>query len=364
MMLISGRHRLASATSRFSKVRSWTAAWRGLANGKGGNDDESSGEEDPFGLGLDDASQRYGQTLPPLYKRDTTTGRMTGEILTEITAEEKAILQADDAQRDALLEERLARHYQKYSGREDDDPLMALGRRVREQDMGLNVLGRTVKSQAAQDKEDKLGRDAQSGFSQHLTAYEFDQFRDFLRQTQGMDEKSITEDDIPVLQENQSRHSASPEERELTQKWFAARDNALESASTDQHHPYSDLMPQDMSPSRIVSRKRAKPIPVSQLHQNNLALLQSFLTPTGQIQNRVQTRLGARDQRRVSKLIKRARSMGLIPYMGQWKPERHGWINAKDISEEKPWEKELRRRGLVVRSATIGQEAAASQHDD
>ncbi|ACI65625.1 predicted protein, partial [Phaeodactylum tricornutum CCAP 1055/1] len=50
------------------------------------------------------------------------------------------------------------------------------------------------------------------------------------------------------------------------------------------------------------------------LHHNNIPLLKSFLTPTGQIRNRVQTRLGARDQRRVTKLIKRARCLGLMPF--------------------------------------------------
>ncbi|OEU10576.1 hypothetical protein FRACYDRAFT_145650, partial [Fragilariopsis cylindrus CCMP1102] len=49
------------------------------------------------------------------------------------------------------------------------------------------------------------------------------------------------------------------------------------------------------------------------LHHNNLALLRRYITPSGQIMNRVQSRLGAKDQRKISKLIKRARHLGLIP---------------------------------------------------
>jgi hypothetical protein len=77
--------------------------------------------------------------------------------------------------------------------------------------------------------------------------------------------------------------------------------------------------------------------------------LQRFMTPTGQIRNRVQTRLGARDQRRVAKLVKRARALGLMPYSGQFKAEQHGWIHAKDMAEDKGWERELEKRGLVIK---------------
>jgi small subunit ribosomal protein S18 len=81
-----------------------------------------------------------------------------------------------------------------------------------------------------------------------------------------------------------------------------------------------------------------------------VALLRHFVTPTGQIRNRVQTRLGARDQRRVARLIRRARCLGLIPYQGQFKVERHGWVHAPDIREDRPWEKELKRRGLEIQA--------------
>jgi hypothetical protein len=63
----------------------------------------------------------------------------------------------------------------------------------------------------------------------------------------------------------------------------------------------------------------------------------------------VQTRLGAREQRKVAKLIKRARSIGLMPYVGQQKAETHGWLHEEDIHADRDWETEMNRRGLVVK---------------
>ena len=64
--------------------------------------------------------------------------------------------------------------------------------------------------------------------------------------------------------------------------------------------------------------------------------------------NRVQSRLGAKDQRKVAKLIKRARAMGLLPTAGQFKIESHGSIHERDIHKDREWEAELKRRGLVA----------------
>lgn len=110
------------------------------------------------------------------------------------------------------------------------------------------------------------------------------------------------------------------------------------------------MLPRDLNLSRIVNRKRAKILPTELLHHNNLALLRRYISPAGQIMHRVRTRLGARDQRRVARLIKRARKLGLIPHSGQFVVEDNGWIYEKDITEMKEWEKELVRRGLVITS--------------
>jgi small subunit ribosomal protein S18 len=103
----------------------------------------------------------------------------------------------------------------------------------------------------------------------------------------------------------------------------------------------------DMSPTRLVNRKRAKPLPKEALNHNNLSLLRRYVSPCGRIRNRTQSRLGAKDQRKIAKLIKRARCLGLIPFIGQWNYEHHGNIYEHDIHEDREWEAELVRRGLV-----------------
>ena len=74
--------------------------------------------------------------------------------------------------------------------------------------------------------------------------------------------------------------------------------------------------------------------------------------------NRVQSRLGAKDQRKIAKLVKRARHLGLIPHIGQWKFEDHGNLQERGLQAEgnnasaneeegkRDWEIELEKRGL------------------
>ena len=73
--------------------------------------------------------------------------------------------------------------------------------------------------------------------------------------------------------------------------------------------------------------------------------------------NRVQSRLGAKDQRKIAKLVKRARHLGLIPHLGQWKYEDHGNLYEDGLQEsvstdesndegKRDWEIELEKRGL------------------
>jgi ribosomal protein S18 len=188
------------------------------------------------------------------------------------------------------------------------------------------------------------------GYANKLSSQEFDAFQAYMKKRYNMD---VNEDELSVHGKSstgtQTKGSnKGPDSKSLSLKWLTARAQRQMRDDTDDN-PYSDLMPGDLSPTRLVNRKRAKIIPRRLLHHNNIPLLKTFITPTGQIQNRIQTRLGARDQRKIAKLIRRARCMGLIPYLGQFKVERHGWWHAKDINEEKPWEKELVRRGLVIK---------------
>jgi len=329
-------------------------------------------DEDPFGLNFDDGSDGLGATLPPSYKRDKTTGAFTGEIVSELTDADKELLAADSKEKDRRLLDSVEKHWQKEGVDESGLPaeLDRLGQRVRESDMALNVMGRSVRAQASAEELDdgsELGRDERTKFSQHLTKQEFRSFAEYMRKKHGI---QVAEDDLPV-QENKSSRTKKmdataeedPDHRELSLKWLTARAQRQLDESIDDN-PYSDLMPGDLSPSRLVNRKNAKQIPRELLHHNNVELLHHFISPTGLIRHRAQTRLGARDQRKVAKLIKRARNMGLVPYAGQFKAENHGWKHAPDIHEEREWERQMVQRGLVVQPRKQTQQREERGHNE
>mmetsp|Transcript_10257 Transcript_10257/g.15710 ORF Transcript_10257/g.15710 Transcript_10257/m.15710 type:complete len:153 (-) Transcript_10257:52-510(-) len=129
--------------------------------------------------------------------------------------------------------------------------------------------------------------------------------------------------------------------------WMSRR--AQQQVNPDVQDPFSDLIPSDLRPSRWPNRKRAKPLPKEIMACNNLSLLRRYVTPGGQIMTRTQSRLGAKDQRKVSKLIKRARHLGLIPCYGVWKYDDAGDLYAKDIDSDRPWEVELKERGYITK---------------
>lgn len=309
---------------------------------------------DPFGLEFDDGKEGLGPQLPPSFKRDDVTGRFTGEVEVELSNHDKKALSADPIERDHLILEDIEKHWQKSGTDIDGRPkeLNQLGARVRHTQMATNVIGRSVQAQAAAEELDdgsELGRD-ETHFSQNLSKEEFNTFQEYMGSKHKVD---VTDDDMPV-HENKSERTRKAsavyedlDRSDLALKWLTARaKRQMDTGAED--NPYSELMPGDLSPSRLVNRKQAKPIPIQLLHHNNVQLLQNFITPTGQIRSRIQTRLGARDQRRVAKLIKRARALGMIPYMGQFKVENHGWKNDPDIHKDREWEKQLKERGLTI----------------
>ena len=310
--------------------------------------------DDPFGLNYEDGKGGIGpeKELPPIYERDATTGRLTGVIKKELTEEEKRILKADPIDQEKWLLKSLEKHWQASGTDEIGIPveLNKLGERIRQTSLGLNVLGRSPRSTIDTPHSDAELSSSET-FSKPLSGSEFKAFSKFMKKEFKLD---IDEDHIPTASSGPQKKKGDdldPDEQELALKWLAARAQRQMDDFLDDN-PYSDLMPGDLSPSRLVNRKRAKQIPVKVLHHNNIPLLQRFLNPTGQLKHRIQTRLGARDQRRVAKLVKRARSLGLLPYVGQHKVETHGWIHEKDLAEDREWEKELKRRGLIIEKKT------------
>jgi len=327
---------------------------------KSSNQQEQKDEldDDPFGVHFQDGNDlgNLGPKSPPRYKRDAVTGKFTGEEEEELTESEKKLLNMDALQEQEYLLDKVLNEWDIDATDEDDDSpfpesvkLSQLARRIREDNAGLTTLGRSVESQAVRGKLED-GEDAYvdgTGFSKPLSPAEFQVFKKHMEDEQDI---QITEDDIPVEPTNNSDTSVLggyADTEELNTQWMSSSAMRFMDDTKDDD-PFSDLLPSDLSPTPLVNRRAAKPIPKHLLHHNNLALLRRYITPSGQIMNRVQSRLGAKDQRKIAKLIKRARHLGLIPMSGQFVVEAHGNIYEEDIHEDKEWEKELTRRGLVV----------------
>lgn len=289
--------------------------------------------DDPFGLNFEAGDYNLGKNLPPNYVRDRATGKLTGEISEELSPHDERLLKMDDASKDRLLVERLVKKY------EDDDEceaIMEAGEKITEEEMALHTLGRIPSVQFMQDEDS-------DGFSKPLSSNEF---RAFARYMVKEHEGFVTKKDIPVMDENTRSYEIDNPDLDL--KWMSSAARR-EMDGYDDFDPMGDLTPQDMNPARLVNRKRAKLIPKELMHHNNLSLLRRYIAPNGQIMNRAQSRLGAKDQRKIAKMVKRARCLGLIPHIGQWKYSNHGNRYEADIHEENEWEQELIKRGLIKR---------------
>ena len=328
---------------------------------------------------------------PPQYKRDVTTGQLRMdqrmEQEEELSHRHRRLLQSDSLEKDEFVSQSNERQWRRRqqqaaqaAAKKDDkdnnddgtDLLDDLGSRIRETETSLTVLGRSVEAQRTVERLDDgstLGMD-DTGFSQPLTRSELATFRAFMEKSYNV---TVAEDDLPVQEKKSSQWASdlvepdSAEDPDRSLQWLSLRAQRQMDDLAQDDNPYADLVPGDFAPTRLVNRRRAKLIPRELLHHNNVELLRYFVSPTGQIKNRVQTRLGAKDQRKIAKLIKRARAMGLIPHVGQFKVEHNGWIHAPDINRNRYWEKELIRRGLVVQRnnpvTSSGSSSSSSSND-
>lgn len=310
-------------------------------------------EDDPFGVHFQDGDDNLGPKSPPRYKRDAVTGKFTGEQEEELTESQKKLLNMDALQEQEYLLDKVLNEWDMDASDDQSDEtfpepvkLKHLARRIREDNAGLTTLGRSVESQALKGKLED-GEDAyldETGFSKPLSSDEFKVFAKHMKEDRDID---IGEDDLPVEPSNEDVLGGYADTEELNAQWMSSSAMRFMDDTKDDD-PFSDLLPSDLSPTLLVNRRKAKPIPKDLLHHNNLALLRRYITPSGQIMNRVQSRLGAKDQRKIAKLIKRARHLGLIPMSGQFVVESHGSVHEQDIDQDKNWEEELKRRGLVV----------------
>ena len=334
-------------------------------NKKGGSD------EDPFGVNYKDVDSdgKDGESavntgpkadLPPNYIRDSATGKFTGKIQRELSREEDNLLKLSPLAKERLLAKT-------FSETIESQNLENASRRIREQEIAFNTLGRKVSdvSETTAD-EDSLG----NAYTAPLTDEEYESLAKFMQtgSTSDSETKSIdnivqnakTDDLIPIARKSSARYSPSAATKDennpdLDLEWTTlnAQRSMGDIDEEDLEDPFANLMPSDLNPAKKVNRKRAKLLPKELLHHNNLALLRRYVTPGGQIMNRVQSRLGAKDQRKIAKLVKRARHLGLIPVLGQWKVEDHGNLKEEDLLENRAWEDELLDRGLIEAKSSV-----------
>jgi len=336
----------------------WCGRYFSGGSNKDGDNKNTNNDEDPFGVNYADGSDhgKLGPSseLPPKYRRDAATGKFTGEVEVEVTDEERKLLNMDDFEKEKALIQRLVEQWEESETNESGESVKQaeLARRIREEEMAMNTLGRSPQAQSAKgvSEDGQEVYEDEDGFSKPLTPNEFKTFQEYMKRAYDAD---ITKDDIPVQDiEGQQAKNNIADNPDLDLTWMSASAQRAMEDEAEENDPFLDLMPSDFNPARLVNRRKAKLIPRELVHQNNLSLLRRYITPGGAIMNRVQSRLGAKDQRKISKMIKRARHLGFIPYMGQWKFENHGSMHEKDIGEDKDWEQELIRRGLVKRKAS------------
>mmetsp|Transcript_38986 Transcript_38986/g.93827 ORF Transcript_38986/g.93827 Transcript_38986/m.93827 type:complete len:518 (+) Transcript_38986:97-1650(+) len=390
----------SSSSSRILAVRSLSSA---SGNG-GGNDNDDEGDDSKNKIDNNDEKREdlnflLGQDelpAPPSYVRDAVTGKWTDKERAEISKRDRKLLGMDKDGRGEKVMERLGGRWKEAAaeaagGAEDggggshDDGLGTLNsehervaRRIREERLAMGTIGREPADNIVRrggdgadvdDAEDPSAGAEVSETDRPLTPREYQALKTYAQKEHGVnstDFELMNDDDaIPrnTLSSGSDAGSADPKQffdADLDLAYLNPRLNRRAYGSSgEDDDPFAELLPSDFNPARKVNRKHAKPIPRRLLHHNNLSLLRRYTTPGGKIMNRVQSRLGAKDQRKIAKLVKRARHMGLIPHIGQWKFEDHGYLHETgldaaaddaNVGEEaegkRDWELELEERGL------------------
>ena len=309
----------------------------------------ASGEDDPFGVNYKDGEGNIGpsEELPPKFVRDMTTGKLTDVVEQTLTDKQLKLLEMDEIEsQKKLLDDLVGNWVQSEKDQIGDSVKQAeFAKRVRDEKMALNVFGRAPEATSLQGKLENGDNALKDDLSSDLSPKEFKSLQKFMSRENNYELRE-RDSDVPVTSSPYRESTYQNPDPDLDLKWSTSgSQREMESGRVDD--PFADLMPHDLRPARLVNRKKAKQIPTELIHQNNIALLRRYVTPGGQIMNRVQSRLGAKDQRKISNMIKRARSMGLIPTIGQWKAENHGSIYDADIFLNRKWETELEARGLL-----------------
>jgi small subunit ribosomal protein S18 len=250
-----------------------------------------------------------------------------------------------------------------------------IAQRIQEQKLALMSIGRNPASMMNNNSattHDNKGKKKNSSNNSHneenyddekeLTSREYQALKTYAKQEYNIDNKDFvrimndggggdttaTTDDEPLIphqvlssgRDHNSGEGGGTFDADLDLAYLNPRLHRRAFGRTDTSSgddPFADLLPHDLNPTRKVNRRLAHTLPKRLLHHNNLSLLRRYATPGGKIMNRVQSRLGAKDQRKIAKLVKRARHMGLIPHIGQWKYEDHGNVQELKVNFGIPW---------------------------
>jgi len=379
-----GREGLNELVSKLSACKNESVRFLSSDAGSGNGTKSGSGtsgnenEEDPFGVHYQDGESAGNigpkDALPPNYIRDSATGKFTGKVQKEISAVDAALLNLSPLAKEQIFSKRVTQALDRDVDDLTSSRVAQIASRIREQDMALNTLGRKVADVTAA-QENQTQKDAhvdESGFTAPLSESEMQSLGHFVRKNTGKDERVAAQrlmeeadELIPIARKSSTKvgvplstDDSDDQNPDLGLEWMTATaQRSMAGVDDIEYDPFADLSPSDLNPAKLVNRRKAKPIPKEALHHNNLSLLRRYITPGGQIMNRVQSRLGAKDQRKISKLIKRARHLGFIPHLGQWNFEDTGNTREKNILVDTDWEKRLVERGLVQRKSSIWKKA-------
>ena len=364
-------------------------------NDNNNKEGEVSSESDDASFFLDNDESKLNP--PPSYVRDSITGKWTSETHAEISVEDKRLLKLDESSKSEELMNRLdvrwtnAAKEAEAAVEEEGDSGGSTGssdffgtlnkehervaHRIQEEQLAMGPIGRnpadSVKSRGSASEKNEDEESSSTTTSKPLTPNEYQALKAYAKkeydiQPREFDKLSKDADGenlIPIHDLSSGSEGLSDSKQffdaDLDLAYLNPRlsRRAFKDEGDQRDDPFADLLPSDLNPARKVNRRNAKPIPKRLLHHNNLSLLRRYTTPGGKIMNRVQSRLGAKDQRKIAKLVKRARHLGLIPHLGQWKYEDHGNLYEDGLQEsvstdessdkgKRDWEIELEKRGL------------------
>jgi hypothetical protein len=174
--------------------------------------DDKNDDDDPFGMNFEPGENNLGSKLPPIFLRDSMTGKLTGETVSGITPAELKILTMDENDKEMLLSEKLKAQLLK-----DDDvsKTLKLAENIAIEELSLNVIGRNPVTQTV--KDDQVSFSDQSGLSKPLLQEEYKSFSHYFRKQH---QTEIPTSNIPISEIDSSLFD--PDNPDLDLKWMSS----------------------------------------------------------------------------------------------------------------------------------------------